>query len=194
MFKKHSSSKSKSKTKASAKTHHVLIGSLMIGFGLVLTALWAVPMSLHVAYNITHREEIRERQTRILAIYDNLHLPADYELVAENIFGRKIPYDWDSSRTYASSRDYVRNANVDLTTADLRARVEAAGWTFIDEPYPKAVIKELHFKSVNHEYLRMEVESKPRSDALRQNKEDNIDPNEGPSIVNIKVNLDDNNE
>jgi hypothetical protein len=182
------------KKSSKSNSNHKLIGSLMIAAGLILTALWAVPMATHVAYNVTHREEMRERETRIRTLYDNLHLTSDYVLVAENILNRKITYKWDPSRSYSSSRHYVRNANVDVTLADARARIEAAGWAFHDEPYPRAVIKQLHFKSDKGEYLRLTVESKPRDAALRKNLPDTIDPNQGPSNVAIKINLDDNNE
>jgi hypothetical protein len=164
---------------------------------LVFTAL-AVPTVLalnHWWYLHQHAAEFTARSDRILAIYKSLQLPSDYDLRSDHVFGDKRVYDWDPSRTYSSSRVYLRYANVDATVAELRPRIEAAGFAFFEEPYPNAVIKEYHFKSAKGEYIRLNVSSQTRDNDMRlHGVNSSIDPNQGPSTVTIKVNLDDNNE
>jgi hypothetical protein len=79
---------------------------------LVFTAL-AVPTVLalnHWWYLHQHAAEFTARSDRILAIYKSLQLPSDYDLRSDHVFGDKRVYDWDPSRTYSSSRVYLRYA------------------------------------------------------------------------------------
>jgi hypothetical protein len=143
--------------------------------------------------------EVDARKNRILRIYSDLQLGADYKLTNQDISGEKRVYSWDSGRTYSSVRSYVRELDVDKTVAELRPKIEQAGFSLIGEPYPNAVDVELHFKSAKGEYVRLRVSSKPRDDAIRQAAPNEPDYSklayrDAPSNVQIKVNLDDNNE
>jgi hypothetical protein len=145
--------------------------------------------------------EVTYRNLRIQGIYKSLGLGTDYAQTSQDVFGEKRIYSWDKGRTFSSSRTYIRQADVDKTVAELRPKIEKAGFSFIGEPYPNAVDVQLHFKSTKGEYLRLTVSSKPRDDAVRQafaTKTDldfsKIGYREAPSNVIIKVNLDDNNE
>lgn len=148
----------------------------------------------------------QERLIRINDIYDSFALDeTKYQLVDSNVFGDKRVYEWDSGRTYSSAKTYTRGANVDVTVAEVRTAIEAAGFVYFGEPYPGSTFTELHFKSAKNEYVRLNVESKPRFDAIRNevlmkgataisDAVITMDSNAGPSKVTIKVNLDDNNE
>lgn len=143
------------------------------------------------------------RKDRITAIYKSLNLSGDYQLHSTDIFGNKRVYNWDKSRTYSSSQTYERGADVKTTVAELRKAIQAAGFNYFEEPYPGSTFTELHFKSVQNEYLRLNVSSELRDDSLQDDElmthtispaTISLDPNAGPSNVTIKVNLDDNNE
>lgn len=143
------------------------------------------------------------RKNQIERIYSSLELKDTYILQRESIFGEKRTYEWDKGRSYSSSREYLRAANVKTTVAELKTAIEKAGFSFIGEPYPGSMQVQYHYKSKDNEYIRMTVSGKPRDDAFQNkilmNKQLDdavfaIDPNEGPSNVIIKVNLDDNNE
>ena len=140
-----------------------------------------------------------QRAARINTIYDSLAISDDYQPVRSDVFGKKRAYNWDSSRTYSSSKTFVRDANVDVTVSELRNKIQNAGFTYFEEPYPGSSYIQLHFKSATAEYIRMTVSSQPRDNALMHDTSQNaagfaIDPNTGPSNVTVKVNLDDNNE
>lgn len=138
------------------------------------------------------------RKQRIVSIYNSLHLDDNYLLTQEYIFGEKKPYDWDKSRSFSSMKQFVRDAPVSQTAEDLKKSIEAAGFTYFDEPYAGSMFKEYHFKSKKNEYIRINVSSKPRNEAFRNRAslEDalKLNPDAAPSSVTIKVNLDDNNE
>lgn len=151
----------------------------------------------YFSYSAIHNEA---RKNRITAIYDSLDLDSTYLLQDSNIFGDKRPYEWDSSRSYSSSRRYIHAASVSTTVTDLKSKIAAAGFHYFEAPYPGATFTELHFKSAKNEYVRLNVSSKLRDDyfqdrlLMHQPVANTIDPNAGPSNVTIKVNLDDNNE
>lgn len=173
----------------------------------VLPILLGVAVLVSVAFyagSAMHQAKIDGRYDRIVAIYDSLKLGDEYQPVSSDVFGDKRVYEWDSSRTYSSSKEFVRGANVDKTIADLKSKIEAAGFKYFDEPYPNSWLHQYHFKSDDNEYVRLSVHSKPkwdisRDDALMKRADFSrafydADPNAGPSSVIIKVNLDDNNE
>lgn len=142
------------------------------------------------------------RQKRIESIYTRLDLNDNYRLERESILGEKIVYSWDKGRSYSSMKEYVRGANVDTTVNEVRAAIERAGFSYFEEPYPGSKYTQLHFKSDKNEYIRLTVSSKVRDDAIfnkqlmgvEPSAEYDLDANQGPSNVAIKVNLDDNNE
>lgn len=182
------------------KTKKLKQGYFFISLGLVAMAVLVVG-----AFTFVNRVNVEARKDRIVAIYDSLKLGDEYQLTNSDVFGDKRVYEWDSSRTYSSSKEYVRGANVDVTIADLKKSIEAAGFHYFDEPYPGSWSYQYHFKSDKNEYIRLSVVSKPKWDAGRNeilmNRENpttyafhSLDSNAGPSNVTIKVNLDDNNE
>jgi len=141
------------------------------------------------------------RLARINAIYNSLNLGPDYIPSSSIVFGDKRVYSWDKSRTYSSAKVYMRQADVDTTVAELRPKIEAAGFKYFEEPYPGSAQVELHFKSADNHYIRLTVFSAHRNSvaqaddmALLAAYDATHSPKEAPSTVQIKVNLDDNNE
>lgn len=186
--------------KASSKTQ-VTKKNKIILFGLILVVV-AMAITLAVAYIIPKMQH-QARLTRINQIYTSLNISdEEYLLQDQEVFGEKRVYDWDKSRTFSSSKEYTRGANVDVTVADLDKKIKDAGFTYFDEPYPGSIPIEYHYKSDRNEYIRLSVNGKPVADAFfntfwmdgDMSVIDNLDPNAGPSNVTIKVNLDDNNE
>ena len=119
------------------------------------------------------------------------------------MFGEKKVYTYDKGRSYSSSKTYIHADTVNATVTELKKSIADAGFKYISEPYPGSTFKELHFKSDKGEYLRLNVSSKLRDDAIQNTalmKKEltdavlGIDANAGPANVTIKVNLDDNNE
>jgi hypothetical protein len=167
-------------------------------YGIALT-LAVVSVSIGIFFLVTDIIPSANRASRINNIYASLAIDDDYTLVRSDIFGKKRVYEWDSGRTYSSSKTYTHDADVDVTVASLRQKIESAGFTYFEEPYPGSTYDQLHFKSENNEYIRLTVSSKPRDAALKGSTSSDddgfgINPNTGPSNVTIKVNLDDNNE
>ncbi len=171
---------------------------IYITAGIILAAALAISVHFIVTTVIPNNA----RKDRIEAIYSSLNIGSEYTLTSANVFGDKRVYSWDAGRTYSSEKDYVRESTVDVTATDLKAKIEKAGFAFLEEPYAGSTFIQYHFKSVKNEYVRITVSSKPRDDALRKdsaNAEPStetlaLDPNAGPSTVIVKVNLDDNNE
>lgn len=180
-------------------------GFIFIAIGILLLIVGSVfaGYELHTWQEQQAAAPDNARLARITSIYKSLNLGPDYQLQTSSIFGDKRVYSSDSGRTHASSQTYQRGAAVNVTAADLRKSIEAAGFAFYDKPNYGPQIIEEHFKSANNEYVRMSVTSKPRDDAFRDqmlmgNSSDlsaarAIDVNAGPSNVTIEVNLDDNN-
>jgi hypothetical protein len=140
-------------------------------------------------------EQVDARRDRIESIYSGLNLDESYTVSSEKVSGKKVLYSWDKGRSYSSSRIYKHDADVDKTAKELRTKIEASGFKFIDEPYAGSNYIQYHFKSEQSEYVRLTVSSIALREAQR-NREDisKIDANLGPVQVTIKVNLDDNNE
>lgn len=146
-----------------------------------------------------HMRENSVRRHRIEAIYQSLELGDDYRIAKSDIFGDKRVYSWDKSRSFSSSVEYGRNANVSETFDDLKTHIEAAGFKQIEGPNYGAAARQDHYRNDQGEYIRVSVWSKAFSDAIvygssmpepHSPKQTEI----GPAYVTIKVNLDDNNE
>jgi hypothetical protein len=158
----------------------------------------AIPLCMFIINTIN----IDLRKNRITEIFNSLQIDSQkYIITHESIFGEKRLYEWDSSRSYSSERTYMRGANVDATTEELKNAISNTDFEFYEEPYPDSADLMYIYKSPRGEYLRVSVASKPRQDAFYNNfhmglsvGNIDIDPNTGPSNVSIKVNLDDNNE
>jgi len=177
----------------------------IIGVSIVVLALTLLSVSIIIFYPMAYNGL---RKERILGIYDSLNLTSisdDYAVpVTDNVFGDRRVYDWDKSRTFSSERDYIRKADVQSTASELDKAIKAAGYSFYEERYPGSLQKTPTYKSAKGEYIRVTISSKARDDDLwnkllmnsdiSKDEADAVDPNSGPSNVQIKVNLDDNNE
>jgi len=174
----------------------------VVTVGIFLVSVAAVVVLALFASQMVARQNAQARLDRINQIYASLNLDDTYLLANSHVFGDKRVYEWDKSRTYSSEQDYIKGDTVSNTVAELDAKIKAAGFGFIDEPYPGTKATQYHYKSSKGEYIRLTVESKPYWDAtsnaavMNQSLEniDSMDPNAGPSKITIKVNLDDNNE
>lgn len=177
-------------------------------FYVVTIGIFAVAVSTMVVIALLTASTVASRSNQarldeIKGVYKSLNLGDEYRPTNVNIFGDKRVYEWDKGRTYSSSIEYIHGDTVSNTVAELDAKIKAAGFTFIDEPYPGSVAVQYHYKSADGQYIRLTVASKPYNDAwanaIAMGKEvpdglDAMDKNLGPSSVTIKVNLDDNNE
>lgn len=193
--KKTSKSATHNSTKSVQQSHYFK-GGLFILFGfLIIAVLGTFAMNKAIE---------QQRLNRINAIYQSFDLSFDdgYMVAYQNVFGDKRVYEWDKGRTYSSAIEYYYGADVDETAAELRQKIEAAGFEYFDEPYPGSADIQWHFKSDKGEYVRLTVSSKLRDDAITNaylmNQDDStaveMDANAGPSSITLKVNLDDNNE
>ncbi len=177
----------------------------VVTIGIFLVAVSTIVVLAFITNNVIISQNNKERLERINDIYASLDVGDDYTHQNANVFGDKRVYDWDAGRSYSSQVDYRHADTVSNTVADLDAKIKAAGFEFIDEPYAGSVFVQYHYKSAKGEYIRLNVESKPYADAWYNaavmNKDMEVpdsvyamDKNAGPSNVTIKVNLDDNNE
>jgi len=171
--------------------------------GIFAVAVAAVVVIALFASSVTLKQANQERFDRISSIYGSLDLGDEYSVQTSNIFGDKRVYSWDKGRTYSSVVTYVHGDSVSNTVAALDTKIKAAGFKFIDEPYPGSAQTQYHYKSAKGEYLRLSVSSKPYDDAyfnasvIDATVPESVyamDKNAGPANVTIKVNLDDNNE
>lgn len=138
------------------------------------------------------------RYDRISAIYTSFNLGDSYRIATSNVFGDKRVYEWDKGRTYASSVEYGHNDTVLNTYADLKKKIEAAGFSYFQSEYGGSVAQLDEYKNSAGEYVRVNVST---SEVHAMNiygtptaVTDIADTNAAPSYVVIKVNLDDNNE
>jgi len=196
---------SKTPKKGAKKAPRLTWRFYVVTIGIFVVAVATVIVIGYLSANAIAKQTAQDRLTRINDVYASLNLDTEkYPVEKSNVFGDKRVYDWDKSRTFASEIDYVHADTVSNTVADLDAKIKAAGFTFIDEPYPGAVSVQYHYKSADGKYVRLTVYSKPYQDALRNNlimdgdkaldSVKTMDKNAGPAYVIIKVNLDDNNE
>lgn len=168
----------------------VVVGLVVAGIG-----LWRLSDNDRQAKQSKMARETNQREQRIEAIFDSFDIDESYKVRSVDIFGDKRIYAWDNGRTYASSIEYVRFEPVDKTVADARAAIELAGFQMVEEPYPDSISNEYHFKNDNAEFVRLSVTSREVNDAIMTGQPPkDADKNAAPSIVLIKVNLDDNNE
>lgn len=175
---------------------------ITVGIYAIVTATLIVA-AFSVAHLIT-TQQISDRYDRIEGIYSSIGIDSSSYIVQNtNVFGDKRVYSYDKGRTSSSEIDYIHAGTVSDTVKDLDAKIKAAGFTFIDEPYPGSTSIQYHYKSSKGEYVRLSVSSKPYDDAglnaavMGKSAEitpDKFDTNAGPSNVILKVNLDDNNE
>jgi len=175
----------------------------LITIGIYTIAVTTVVIGALVASNAIITQYNKDRLSRIDAVYTSLKLDDSFKVQDVSVFGDKRVYASDKSRTYSSEIDYIHGDTVSNTVAKLDEKIKAAGFTFVNEPYPGAVSTQYHYKSANGEYIRLTVSSKLYDDATTNayamNEDTSsiiskLDKNAGPANVIIKVNLDDNNE
>lgn len=175
----------------------------VVTIGIFLVAVTTIVVLAFLANNVIISQNNKARLDRINDVYASLNIDENYTPTYTNVFGDKRVYEWDDSRSYSSQIDYLHRDTVSNTVAELDAKVKAAGFEFIDEPYAGSPAVQYHYKSAKGEYIRLTVESKPYKDAvfnahsMTTEIPDSVyamDKNAGPAAVTIKVNLDDNNE
>lgn len=182
---------------------------LLVFAALILAVVLSVALVVAMKYNLTPDGDNKdsskqdsasltdpaEREDRIREILASIKLDETFEQVSEDIFGEKRKYSYDQGRTFSSSREYKRDANVHDTREVVRTAIEAAGYEFFDEPYAGSAAVQYHYKTDRGEYIRLSVMSEnlfgPIDDSQPLTEEQRY---AAPSIVTIKVNLDDNNE
>jgi hypothetical protein len=174
--------------------------NIILGFSAIFIAVLAgLVLMLTIIPKVTNDM----RFNRINEIYSSINLPENTYFNREDIFADKRPYEYDTSRTMASSKSFVVARTVTDTAKIIDASIKDAGYTFFEESYPGSTSKEYHYKTKRGEYIRLNVSSKLRDDAASNEQLMSggfsasfykIDPNAGPASVTLKVNLDDNNE
>ncbi len=172
-----------------------IVSYLVIGLMAILGAALIFGALIHVTAN-----QINEsRLSQIKSIYTSFNLGDSYRSAKSDIFGDKRVYSWDKSRTYSSSIEYAHNDTVSNTVADLKTKIEAAGFTQFETDYAMSVNMQYHFKNSKNQYVRVSVVPKSFEDMMVYGDSflsafRSSDQNAAPSYVTIKVNLDDNNE
>lgn len=175
---------------------------IAIGINLIIIA--TIVLFSFVAANYITAQNNQARLDRINGIYTSLKLDDTYVPQRSNVFGDKRVYPYDKGRTFSSEIDYLHADTVSNTVQALDAKIKAAGFKFIDEPYPGTAETQYHYKNDQGQYIRLTVSSKPYDDASQNaflmdknsvaSLRDKYDTNAGPANIIIKVNLDDNNE
>ncbi len=171
---------------------------------IVYTVLVVFLLALLVAgafgvYKYSVNVNNQARLSQIMDIYNDLQLEESYRPTNANVFGDKRVYEWDKGRTYASSVEYAhKDAPADVR-ANLRKKVEAAGFKFVQTEYEGSIQPSDQYRNDKGNYVRVSVTSKYVHDKFTFGNYDVDDPlvnhsNEAPSYIEIKVNLDDNNE
>lgn len=178
---------------------HVMIKRSIVSYAVLVFLLFAtVAFSWYLIDRMVTSKLNQARYDRITAIYTSLNLGSSYRVVTGNVFGDKRVYDWDKGRTFASSIEYGHNDTVTNTFADLKKKIEAAGFTFVQSEYSGSVVQKDEYKNTDGEYIRVNVESDDVHDMMTygtpKSISDIFDTNAAPSYVTIRVNLDDNND
>jgi len=155
-------------------------------------------MSWYLVNRMVASQINQTRLDRISSIYTSISLGDSYRIDQSNVFGDKRVYDWDHSRSFSSSVEYGHNDTVTNTFADLKKKIEAAGFTYVQTEYSGSIAQIVEYKDGNGEYIRVGVETSAVRDMSTYGTPGTVadiaDTNAAPSYVTIKVNLDDNNE
>jgi hypothetical protein len=180
-------------------------------FGVTSFIFLVIIITLFVAV-IVPNAQAADRKNRIIGVYDSLNLGDDYGLGFSQILDQKTPYPaaMGSGRTYASQREYTRGLTVDETMTELRTKAEKAGFKYMRTDGEGSASPTMHLKNADGTWLIIDVSSKPRDDAIRDqyiiggpdldtnNNEAYkaaiaLDFQAAPSYAWILVNLDDDN-
>ncbi|HEY8886416.1 MAG TPA: hypothetical protein VIM31_02885 [Candidatus Microsaccharimonas sp.] len=176
------------------KRHRIIVGLSIV--------VVAVLLGLIFSFIIIPKVINDTRLNRINHIFSSIQGPALVYDETDHIFGDKRLYEWDASRSYASSKTLVVGKTVTDAFDLFDKAIVAAGYTPVQDAHPNSVVKERTYKTPRGEYVYLDAVSKLRTDAFQnqvwmgstENNFRNIDPNAGPASVTLRVNLDDNNE
>ena len=179
----------------------ILPRQVFIAVGLALIVAGSIYVFASYAVKIFYE---MPRAARVHEIYASLQLPKEYIYQSGAIAGERRLYKQDGTRSWSSYQQYLRGADLDDTIKELDQHITSAGFSEIERSDEGAVIAERQYINQKQEYLRVAAESKLRLDYYQNTflmgldtktiEENAVDPNTGPIRVNIKVNLDDNNE
>jgi hypothetical protein len=200
MKKKTSKKVSKPQQLISLSRSHIMVKRGVVSYLVIgLIAILGIVLILGVIAHVTATGVNESRLKTINSIYSSLNLGDSYRSARSDIFGDKRVYSWDKSRTYSSSIEYAHNDTVSATVADLKSKIEAAGFTQFETAYDGSVNVQYHFKNSKNQYIRVSVVPKSFEDMMVYGDSflstfRSSDQNAAPSYVTIKVNLDDNNE
>lgn len=137
-------------------------------------------------------------KNKVIAILDRIQPGQEFLFTKQTIYGNKSIIPWNTGKFMASSREFVRTADVDVTTAEVKEIMSKTDFTLIDTPNPDSAVTQLVYKSKSNEYLKVDISNKVSSDAsyrksrmgVAQSVDDIAvdDPNAGPAAVKISVN------
>jgi hypothetical protein len=190
--------KSQAKHLSHNKTHILVKKSIASYAVLVFVLFFMTALAGHAIYGLAIARSNNDRLERIQSVYTTINLDDSYRIAKSDLFGDKRVYTWDPSRTYSSSMEYGHNDTQANTFADLKTKIEKAGYHFTGQVYD-GIAKQYHFKSDNNEYVRVQVLPHAYKDAMTYGvptleQLTTSDITASPVYVTIKVNLDDNNE
>lgn len=193
--------KTKRAKHVSVSPTHFMIKRSLFSYAVLVFLFFALTcMSIYLIDRIVVARENQARYDQITKIYSDLQLGDSYRVARTDVFGDKRVYSWDKGRTYSSSVEYGHNDTVSGTFADLKKKIEAAGFKYFDTAYKGSNAQQYHFKSSDGEYIRVSVVPSDYQNALIYGTPDldswlaTKNKDQAPSYVTIKVNLDDNNE
>lgn len=179
-------------------THWVIRRSILSYAVLVFFLFATLSMSAFLIDRLVVNKHNTTRYNDISAIYDGLKLGPEYREISSNIFGEKRTYTSDKNRSYASSITYGHNDTPANTSAELKKRAEASGFTYLQTSHEGTANPVMEFKNKDDQWLRIAVTSKSTQDTymygLPAGDPASDHSNEAPSHVSIKVNLDSNND
>jgi hypothetical protein len=180
-------------------THIMLKKGLVVYAAIIFLGFILLTLSIYTVSQLTYAYQAEQRLDRIKQVYVSLDLDDSYRVAGGEIFGEKRIYEWDESRTYASSAYFGRDADRSETFADLRAHIESAGFEQIEGPDYADISRQDHYRSDDGEYIRVSIDTAAWHSAMLYGTElpepgSPASDETGPVYVTIKVNLDDNNE
>ena len=189
----------KQKTIQITKTQILLQRNKRLHVIIALLAVAVIAMAGYAGLRLMKVNTNKARLSEIIAIYDSMNLGESYQPISYNIFGDKRVYEYDKGRTFASEVEFGHNATPADTRVDLRKKVEAAGFTFVQTEYEGSIQPIDEFKNSKGNYVRIGVMSRSARDAIYYSNADGEGPfidtsDQSPAHISIKVNLDDNNE
>jgi hypothetical protein len=177
------------------KRHRIIVGLSIV----VVAAL----LGLIFALIVIPRTIDSARLHRINEIYSSIKMPAIVYNETDMIFGDRRISDLARNLTTPSYKTFVISDTVTGAFNTMNQAIIDTGAVAIKNSNPDSVAKQADYKTTKGEYIQLVVQSKLRLDAFQNaiwmndkisSAFANIDPNSGPALVTLSVNLDDNNE